>query len=203
MSERVNKFFEFACANPDYWELMRQTHEPPEVAELDSRRREAFNAARNEVQRQCYALLDETHSKMKAKAAGTAMEAAFEKGFKRRSYEKGDFLFEVLSGRSKATYARINIGNVPGGRISLWCGLAGSAARLPKIQESFRACGAEDRLQIDGLWAWIEEPIVLGDAMSDIASRLVDAFWPGVLAYSTAMSNVPTPAVAGGSDDEE
>lgn len=203
MSESVSKIFDFACANPDYWALMREEREPPEVVELETRRREAFNAARIEVQRLYSALLDEVHENLKARSVGTAMETVFAKSFHRPSYQNATFYFRVLSGKGKLTDASISIAEGTSGRISLYCGLGGPAARMTKIQDSFRANGMGDRLQVEGGWAYIEEPIPLGDSLSDIAARLVDAFWPSVLAYSKTLGNAPESAVAEGEVDDE
>jgi hypothetical protein len=197
MSE-VSKVFDFACANPDYWALMREAHEPPEVSELDARRRQAFNAAREEVQRLSGELLDEIHAKIKARAAGTAMEDAFSKGFNRQSYEKARFSFQVFSGRGKQTWASIRIEHGSNGRVDATCGLGTSAARQADLLESFQTAGVSARIKTSGNDVFVEEPIALGCALEDIATRLVNVFWPGVQAYAAKLL---APAEQAGADN--
>lgn len=197
MSE-VNKVFDFACANPDYWALMLDALEPPEVSELDDRRRQAFNAAREEVQRLSGELLDEIHAQIKARSAGTTMEMAFSKGFNRRSYEKARFNFQVFAGRGKGTWASISIEHGSNGRVCASCGLGTSAARQVDLHESFQTAGVGERMKVSGNDVFVEENIALDDALVDIAIRLVNVFWPGVEAYAARLL---APAEQDGADN--
>jgi hypothetical protein len=203
MSETVSRVFDFACANPDYWELMRQAHEPPEVAELDSRRRDAFNAARSEVQRQYCALLDAVHAHMKEMAQDTPMRERLSKGFNRQSYEKAVFGVELVAGRGKQTWATMSLEEGTSGRISAYCGLKTALQRESEMQEAFRSAVNVTRLQFYSQWVYVEEPIHLGDSLDDIASRLVGVFWPGVLAYSEKLADTAERSTLSEDADED
>lgn len=92
------------------------------------------------------------------------------------------------------TWACLSIEPGSNGRIGAYCRLGTPAKRQEDMFDSFQATVGEARMQISGDDVYVEEPIALGNALFDIAARLVDTFWPGVLAYSEKLLAAAEPA---------
>jgi len=187
MSARVTKVFAFACENPDYWELLLAPNEAPEVTGLEERRRAAFNAAAAEVRRLAAVLLDAAHAKLKEKAQGSSMSTALSKAPSSPSYGKAAFNFErVFSGRGRGTSLKLALSQGNNSRINVWVGLYTAANRRDMLVSAFDHI--KDRVQQDGHYVYVVESITEGDVCDDIAGRLVNAFWPGVIAFEKVLN---------------
>lgn len=67
----------FSLQNPDYWALLRSDDEPPEVEELDASDKQAFGAARREVQRRLIGMMLACVDELARRSEATAIGPAF------------------------------------------------------------------------------------------------------------------------------
>ena len=178
MTDTISKYFDFACEHPDYWALLREELEPPEVANLDPNRREAFNAARQKVQDEYKQLLDTIHAALKRKAGDGEFKDGLATSPNLASYRKAAFQFTVLRGKGRATYLRVSIEEGGNKRVAALLSIWTAARRMTKLREAFSPVAGEIEYQDDGSCLWDEEAITKDKSVADIASSLVDRFWP-------------------------
>jgi len=165
MSEESDKLWGFAIDNPDYWKLLTSDDEPPEVVAMEKAKREAFQAARREVQRRYKDLLRAVWEELQTQTRGTAAEESFSRGKYDKSF-KGGALSAGLQGRKGEV--SISIEDTGLGKLGLY-----ASFRAAKKRRSQQRASMPTAAEWDG-WLCYEQPLRADAAAPDVAKALID-----------------------------
>lgn len=197
---------EFASRNPDYWGLLVPApgQNPEQLDELDERRRQAFDAARLKVQEEVGEIVRAVHTALQNAAArtlgagGPDLTKAFSRTPNRTSLSKGGSYWKLMSGKGKHSWVNTYISQ-DNGRMRLFLDVQTSKKRTDVLVEAFSQALEEGDFESAEMYAWVSTDLDEGRDIAELAKKLVESIWPGVVAYVTAIEN----RVTGQQDDED
>jgi len=173
MSEAADKIWDFSINNPDYWELLKGEDEPPEVAEMDPDKQEAFRAARREVQRRYTELLQALWAECQTRARGSG-DRNFAKKKQPKSFRAGA-LGDALDKNKGQVW--LSIEDSREGDLRLYMSFWAAKKRQDR-QKEFMGSAATD-----GEWLYYEQKIDPKASAATVAGGLVDKFWTELASY--------------------
>lgn len=178
MSKAADAIWEFSIKNPDYWPLLVGDDEPSEVKEMDEGRREAFLAARREVQRRHSELLKALWSECRARSADTVAQQAFDK----EKYGTRKLRAGILEESFKNNKGKIDLrlDDSGEGDLRLYASFVAAKKRQDQMREIMKSASP------DGEWLCYGVEIDPGELPNATAKKLVDLFFDEMIRYLEA-----------------
>lgn len=178
MSKAADAIWEFAIKNPDYWPLLVGDDEPSEVKEMDENRREAFLAARREVQRRHSELLKALWSECRARSKGSVAQPTFDKDKYGAKNLRAGILVEPFKNNKGKIELRLSDSGE--GDLRLYASFWAAKKRQDQMRELMKSASA------DGEWLYYGVKIDPAKAADATAKGLVDLFFNDMIQYLQA-----------------
>lgn len=178
MSKAADAIWEFAIKNPDYWPLLVGDDEPSEVKEMDEGRREAFLAARREVQRRHSELLKALWSECRARSSGTVAQPTFDKDKYGTKKLRAGILEEPFKNNKGRIELRLD--DSTEGDLRLYASFVAAKKRQDQMREVMKSAST------DGEWLYYGVKIDPAESPDATAKKLVDLFFDEMIRYLEA-----------------
>lgn len=195
MTTPIGDILEFACKHPDYWSLLVPGEDPEELELLDEERRQAFEAAREEVRRKVTALIRAAHRALQARAAAekgplrSRLVGVFSRTPTQTSFNKGGMYWNLLYGRGKQAWVCAYFWVVTyeeQSRIEFAYSVQTSKSRAPLVHAVYERLFDKDYGTNDE-HGWVGTALEAGRSVDDTADKLVERGWPAMLASIEAI----------------
>jgi hypothetical protein len=173
-----DEIWKFSLANPDYWELLRSDDEPPEVAELEASDKQAFGAARREVQRRLVGMMQACVDELACRSQRSAIVGAIDRSPQDRSILRNRVRVALPQNKGWLWLTTHGID----GRVQLYASVWVAKKRYSEARQALVHATERDGSLHYAL------PVEATDSDAVTAAKFVDRFFPDLLRWLTHTS---------------